>query len=71
MNSLKAYQYWFLRNELKIYTLQSGQYQQVSTSPTLPILNLVAEVLEQSITIGRSPALRAFRQTIQTQKSQL
>jgi Uma2 family endonuclease len=53
--------------ELKIYTLQSGQYQPVSTSPTfpaLPIIDLVKQVLEQSITIGRSPALRAFRQKI-------
>lgn len=63
------------KNQLTLYTLQeAGQYQRVDISPTfptLPILNLVAEVLEQSIAIGRSPALRAFRQTIQTRKSQL
>jgi len=55
------------RGELKIYTLQSGQYQPVSTSPTFPrllILELVTQVLAQSITLGRSPALRAFRQKI-------
>jgi Uma2 family endonuclease len=51
--------------ELKIYTLQSGQYQNSAISPTfpeLPILAWVSEVLEQSRAIGRSPALRAFRQ---------
>jgi Uma2 family endonuclease len=55
------------RGELKIYTLQSGQYQPVSTSltfSTLPILDFVAEVLAQSLEIGRSSALRAFRQKI-------
>jgi Uma2 family endonuclease len=54
---------------LKIYTLQSGQYQVSSNSPTfpnLPILAWVLEVLEQSGSIGRSPALRAFRQKIRS-----
>jgi Uma2 family endonuclease len=62
------------RGELKIYTLQSGQYQSVSTSPTfpgLPILDLVAEVLTQSSAIGRSPALRTFRKQIRNLNSQL
>ena len=64
----------YVRGELKIYTLQSEQYQPVSSSPTFPrlqILELVAEVLAQSITIGRSPALRAFRKKIRTLKSEL
>lgn len=55
--------------ELRIYILQSGQYQSSMTSPTfpnLPILIWVAEVLEQSRAIGRSPALRAFRQKIRS-----
>jgi Uma2 family endonuclease len=54
---------------LKIYVLQSGQYQDSATSPTfpdLPILAWVSEVLEQSRAIGRSPALRAFRQKIRS-----
>ncbi|NET32376.1 MAG: Uma2 family endonuclease [Cyanothece sp. SIO1E1] len=58
-------------HQLKIYTLRAGQYQPVSTSltfPSLPILSLVAEVIEQSIAIGRSPALRAFRKKIQALK---
>lgn len=57
------------RNQLNIYTLQAGHYQLVDISPTfptLPILDFVASVLEQSIAIARSPALRAFRKKIQT-----
>lgn len=52
------------KNQLNIYTLQAGHYQLVDISPTfptLPILDFVASVLEQSIAIGRSPALRANR----------
>jgi len=62
------------RGELKIYTLQSGQYQSVSTSPTfprLPIFDLVADVLTQSSAIGRSPALRAFRKQVRNLNSQI
>ncbi|MGB3237678.1 MAG: Uma2 family endonuclease [Geitlerinemataceae cyanobacterium] len=66
--SLGVAELWIYdRGELKIYTLQSGQYQPVSASstfPELPILDLVAEVLAQSIEVGRSPALRVFRQRI-------
>lgn len=52
---------------LKIYVLQSGQYQSVFVSPTfpsLPVLVLVQVVVEESGTIGRSPALRALRQKV-------
>lgn len=55
--------------ELKIYILEAGQYQNSTTSPTfpnLPILEWVSEVLAQSQAIGRSPALRAFRQKIRS-----
>lgn len=54
---------------LKIYILESGQYQSSATSPTFPSLPIVAwvsEVLGQSRAIGRSPALRAFRQKIRS-----
>ncbi len=54
---------------LKIYLLQSGQYQESATSPTFPdrpILEWVSEVLTQSILIGRSPALRALRQNVRS-----
>lgn len=56
-------------NELKIYILESNQYQQNSLSPSfsqLPISSLVTELLDQSRQIGRSPALRGFRQKIKT-----
>ena len=55
--------------KLKIYLLEAGQYQNAATSPTfpnLPILEWIAEVLEQSQAIGRSPALRAFRKKIRS-----
>lgn len=55
------------KNQLRIDLLQGESYQQVSISPTfprLPIQDLVAEVLAQSIEMGRSPALRAFRQRL-------
>ena len=66
--SLGVRELWIYEGgQLNIYILQLGQYQQVSTSPNfpnLPILDLVSETLEQSIAIGRSPALRALRQRI-------
>ncbi len=55
------------KNQLRINLLQGGVYRQVTTSPTfprLPIPELVGEVLAQSSAIGRSPALRAFRQRL-------
>jgi Uma2 family endonuclease len=54
--------------ELKLYVLQSDQYQPVSTSPTfsqLPLPNLVKKLLEKSRKLGRSPALKALRKKIQ------
>jgi Uma2 family endonuclease len=53
--------------DLKIYLLQGGQYQISETSltfPSLPILDWAAQVLAESQTLGRSPALRRFRQKI-------
>ncbi|PSO49671.1 MAG: hypothetical protein BRC33_06010 [Cyanobacteria bacterium SW_9_44_58] len=55
-------------NELKIYILESNQYQQKAISPTflqLPIPSIIAEVLDQSRKKGRSPALRNFRKQIE------
>ncbi|MFZ9738492.1 MAG: Uma2 family endonuclease [Prochlorotrichaceae cyanobacterium] len=54
-------------NQLKLYALQSGQYQSVEISPlfpNFPLSSWVAELLAQSREMGRSPALRAFRQKI-------
>ncbi|MBE9078425.1 Uma2 family endonuclease [Romeria aff. gracilis LEGE 07310] len=59
---------WRYEKQLSIYVLRAGQYQLVNVSPTfptLPILGLVAELLEQSSLLGRSPALRALRRRIQ------
>lgn len=53
---------------LKIYILHATRYQPTSTSPIfseLPVPTLIAELLNQSRTMGRSPALRAFRKQIQ------
>lgn len=59
---------WVYHNsQFQIYVLESGEYQNTTISPTfldLPILSWVTEALEQSGTLGRSPALRALRQKI-------
>lgn len=61
---------WVYANTtLTLYVLQGGQYHSVTTSPTfpnLPICNLVEDVMTESQSIGRSPALRNFRQRIRT-----
>ncbi|MCT7996294.1 Uma2 family endonuclease [Laspinema olomoucense] len=70
--SLRVPELWiYARGELKIYTLNSGEYQQVTTSPTFPgfpLLDQITAVLTQTLTEGRSPALRAFRQHLRTLK---
>lgn len=56
------------KGELQIYTLEAGQYKSATLSPTfptLPILDWITEVLEQSVAVGRSPTLRAFRRRMQ------
>jgi Uma2 family endonuclease len=66
--ALRVPELWLYgKSRLTIYTLQAGEYQPTVTSPTfstLPVLDWVTEVLEQSLTLGRSPALRAFRKKI-------
>lgn len=55
----------FEHRRLQIDVLVDGNYVQSSFSPTFPNLLLVeaiAEYVEQARSIGRSPALRAFRQ---------
>jgi Uma2 family endonuclease len=55
------------KNQLRIDLLQGGEYRQINTSPIfpgLPIPDLLAEVLAESLESGRSPALRAFRQRL-------
>jgi len=54
-------------NQLQLYMLRGDRYQRISSSPTFPDFPLaeqIAAVLQQSISQGRSPALRAFRRQI-------
>ncbi|MDB9526353.1 Uma2 family endonuclease [Oscillatoria sp. CS-180] len=55
------------KGRLNIYVLDEDQYRSTAVSPTfpnLPILEWVARVIEQSLAVGRSPALRAFRKQV-------
>lgn len=54
----------FERGRLTMYVLQTGTYRQVAESPTfsgLPLGEAIPYYLEQSRTIGRNAALKAFR----------
>jgi Uma2 family endonuclease len=53
--------------KLTIHILQAGEYQQSTISPifqALPVLTLIQNLLNRSISIGRSPALRDFRRDV-------
>lgn len=67
--SLGVPELWIYEGDkLKIYCLKSGEYQAVTQSsifPEFPLFDLVAEAIAQTYAIGRSRALRAFRQKIQ------
>ena len=55
--------------ELKIYTWQLGEYHLSTVSPTfgaLPVLSLIQDMLDSSVSTGRSPALRDFRQAVRS-----
>lgn len=54
-------------NKLQINILQESKYVGSQSSPTfpgLPIIELITEFVAQSVTLGRSPTLRAFRDRI-------
>lgn len=54
-------------NKLRINVLQDGKYVDVPSSgifPEWPIVELIGESLADSITLGRSPTLRAFRDRV-------
>jgi Uma2 family endonuclease len=56
---------------LQISVLQDGTYVESDFSPTfpkLPIIEIISQYVEQSRTLGRSSALRAFRQWVREQK---
>lgn len=56
---------WRIENRnLRIDVLVNGKYVESTSSPTfpdLPIAQAITEFVEQARSIGRSPALRAFR----------
>jgi Uma2 family endonuclease len=57
----------FQADRLQILVLEADQYQSAQHSPTfpnLPIVDWVTELVEQSRSLGRSAALRAFRARI-------
>lgn len=62
---------WRYENRrLRIDLLQNGQYVQSDSSltfPDLPVIDLITEYVHRSRTIGRSPALRAFRLWVKEQ----
>ncbi|HAA29700.1 MAG TPA: hypothetical protein DCE56_20900 [Cyanobacteria bacterium UBA8553] len=54
-------------NQLQINVLQEGKYVASSSSPIfsgLPIIELIIEFVVQSVTLGRSPTLRSFRNRV-------
>ncbi len=62
---------WVFENSyLRIYILYKEKYIQSKTSPTfpnLPIIEAINHCVEQARSVGRSPALRAFRQWVKAQ----
>ncbi|NJK47297.1 Uma2 family endonuclease [Candidatus Gracilibacteria bacterium] len=63
----------FENRKLRIDILRNGKYVQSSDSPTFPdwsIVEIVTEYVELARSIGRSPALRAFRQWVRQQIEQ-
>jgi Uma2 family endonuclease len=61
----------FENRKLRIDVLRNGKYVRSSESPTFPnwsIIEIITEYVELARSIGRSPALRAFRQWVRQQK---
>jgi Uma2 family endonuclease len=65
---LQVAELWvYADDDLKIYLLQAGAYQESTVSNifrNLPVVTLLQDLLERSITIGRSQSLRDFRRDI-------
>lgn len=61
---------WRYENgQLQISVLQNGEYVDSDTSPTfpgVPIPEIFSQFIQQSLTEGRSPMLRAFRQWVRS-----
>jgi Uma2 family endonuclease len=63
----------FENRKLRIDVLRNGKYVQSSDSPTFPnwsIIEIITEYVARARSIGRSPALRAFRQWVRQQIEQ-
>ena len=62
---------WRYENgKLQINVLQDGKYIESEVSPTfpnLPIVEAISQFVQQSITMGESPTLRAFRKWVREQ----
>ncbi|MBW4565869.1 MAG: Uma2 family endonuclease [Mojavia pulchra JT2-VF2] len=59
----------YTQQGLEIYLLQEGKYIQSKSSPNfpnIPIIQLVNEYVQQSLTIGRSQTIRNFRNWVKT-----
>ncbi|MFH7029750.1 MAG: Uma2 family endonuclease [Heteroscytonema crispum UTEX LB 1556] len=58
-------EFWrYTQQGLEIYLLQQGKYTKSQSSPnfpSIPIIELVNEYVQQCLTIGRSQAIRNFR----------
>lgn len=66
--ALQVPELWrYENNRLQINVLCEGQYVESQNSPNfpeLPIIELITEFVTQSVTMGRSPSLRLFRDRI-------
>ena len=63
--ALKVPELWrFEKNNLRISILQDGNYIESQFSlnfPTLPLIKVIPQYLQQSKTAGRNATLKAFR----------
>ncbi|MEG4341769.1 Uma2 family endonuclease [Microcoleus sp. A003_D6] len=66
--ALQVPELWrYENNQLRINLLEDGKYVNFPSSrifPGLPVVELIAEFVAQSVTLGRSPTLRGFRDRI-------
>ena len=66
--ALQVPELWhYENNRLQISVLFEGKYVESQNSPNfpgLPIIELITELVAQSVTMGRSPTLRLFRDRI-------
>ncbi|MEH2353353.1 Uma2 family endonuclease [Nostoc sp.] len=69
--ALRVPELWRYENgKLQINILEDGKYIESEISPTFPkwrIFEAIPRFVEQSLTLGRSPTLRAFRQWVRKQ----